>query len=80
MVFSEQGFWQELVAIGITAAAAMYLLARLTGWSPRRAARWLSGAGVADSREASIPVTAGRRLARGLAKAQRRRSTEPQTR
>ncbi|MEO1336572.1 MAG: hypothetical protein AAFV29_13060 [Myxococcota bacterium] len=61
-MFSEAGFMQEIVALSISAIAALYLFARLTGW-PKF--------GLPQHREPAVKT--GRRLARGLNKVHRQR-------
>ena len=59
-MFSPDGFMQELFALGIVAGATAYLLARLIGWPIRRA-------------PSGPIVRTSDRLARGLAKAEKRK-------
>ena len=65
-MFSDSGIGQELIATAVAVVAGLYLFQRLTGWPTG----W--GRNSAGPRPSGPPVHVSRRLARGLAKAQRR--------
>ena len=62
-MFSPSGVWQEMVALGLAFGALVFLAAHLTGWPKLGPKKERDGP----------PIHTGRRLSRGLAKAQRRR-------
>ena len=66
-MFSDAGFWQELLALAVAVSAGIYLVGRLTGW-PQRLIAKNAGAPRPDRN-----VVPSRRLGRALAKARRQR-------